>query len=145
MLQLLKHITPTEECLDLCISFIHTHYYRRLSRLQKLRNEADSEIARLYEVRKQLVEKNLSGEYPDEIFKEQLTMLEDKILKAQIAKHDETFERYDVNKISDFMRTLMTGLAESYKRSDISQKKALLGSIFPSGVVWSYPGIEPSD
>ena len=141
LLILLKRITPTEECLELCINFIQTQYYRRLSRLQKLRNEADGEIAKLYEIRKQLVEKNLSGVYSDEIFKEQQAMIEDKILKAQIAKHDETFQKYDVTKITDFMKTLMADLAESYKRSDISQKKALLGSIFPSGVVWSYPGI----
>lgn len=139
--ELLKSITPKEECIELCINFIQAEYYKRRSRLHKIRNEADNEIAKLYELRKQLVEKNLSGTYSDEIFKEQNAVIEDKILKAQIAKHDETFEKYDINKITDFMKTLLSDLEKAYKKSGIKQKKALLGSIFPSGITWSYPAL----
>lgn len=141
LLNHLKDITPTQECLELLVAFMQTQYYKRLSRLQHLRNTADDEITKLYELRKQLVEKNLAGVYSDELFKEQNKMVEEKILTAQIAKHDETFEKYDINKITDFIKTLLADLGEAYKRSDISQKKALLGSIFPSGITWSYPGI----
>ncbi len=141
VLEELKKITPNKECLELLINFIQTHYYKRLSRLQKLRRDADSEITKLYDLRKQLVEKNLSGVYSDEIFKEQVAIVEDKILQAQIAKHDETFEKYDVNKLTDFIKTLLADLGEAYKRSNISQKKALLGAIFPSGLVWNYSGL----
>lgn len=134
----MKKITPTQENLELLINFIQTHYYKRLARLNKLRAEADGEIAKLYDLRKQLVEKNLSGVYSDEIFKEQIGMVEDKILVAQIAKHDETFEKYDINKLTDFIKTLLADLSLAYKKSDISQKKALLGALFPSGLVWNY-------
>lgn len=138
VLNVLKKITPSQECLDLLINFIQTHYYKRLARLQKLRNDADHEIASLYDLRKQLVEKNLSGVYSDEIFKEQMAMVEVKILNAQIAKHDETFEKYDINKLTDFIRTLLVDMAVAYTKSDISQKKALLGAILPSGLTWNY-------
>ncbi len=141
LLEELKNITPTQECLDLLINFIQTHYFKRLARLQKLRNDADGEITSLYDLRKQLVEKNLAGVYSDEIFKEQIKIVEDKILKAQIAKHDETFDKYDLNKLTDFIKTLLVDLAEAYKRSGLSQKKALLGAIFPSGLVWDYSGL----
>lgn len=141
LLEELKKITPTKECLELFINFIQTEYYKRLSRLQKLRNDADNQITSLYDLRKQLVEKNLSGVYSDEIFKEQVAIVEDKILKAQIAKHDETFDKYEINKLTDFIKILLADLGEAYKRSGISQKKALLGAIFPSGVVWNYVGL----
>ncbi len=140
LIKLLKDITPTEEGLELFISFIQRHYYKRLSRLQKVRNDSDSEIVRLQDLRQQLVEKNLSGVFSDDIFKEQNKRIEDQIFKAQIAKHDETFEKYDVNKITDFMKTLLADLGETYKQSDLGQKKMLIGSIYPSGIVWSYPG-----
>lgn len=136
----LKNITPSKECLELFIHFIQSHYLTRLARLHKLRNEADGEITKLYDLRKQLVDKNLNGVYSDEIFKEQMIIVEDKMLKAQIAKHDENFEKYDINKLTDFIKTLLADLGEAYQRSEISQKKALLGSIFPSGITWSYSG-----
>ena len=83
----------------------------------------------------------MSGVYSDEVFKEQNAFIEEQIFKAQIAKQDETFEKYDINKITDFMKTLLADLSEAYKKSEINQKRALLGSIFPAGVTWRYPGL----
>ena len=54
---LLKGITPTPEARELFITFMKNTYYKRLGRLQKIRNDADSEITKLYETRKQLVKK----------------------------------------------------------------------------------------
>jgi len=65
VINLLKQITPTKECRDLFVDFIQTIYQKRKSRLQKTRNEADGELSKLYETRRQLVEKNLSGVYSD--------------------------------------------------------------------------------
>ncbi len=141
LVNLLKKITPSPECLELTLNFIQTHYYRRLSRLHTLRDNADNEIDKLRQLRNQLVEKNLAGTFSDEIFKEQNAYIEDKITKAQIAKHDETFEKYDINRIIDFMKALLVDLGEMYKRSDLGQKKALLGAIFPSGITYTYEGI----
>ena len=122
------------------ISFLHKTYQKRFKRLKKLKDEADSEIAKLQSLRKQLVEKNLSGVYSDEIFKEQNAALEDKILKAQIAKDDATIDKYNIDKATSFIRTLLADLGETYKRSNTKQIKVLLGSIFPSGLAWSYDG-----
>jgi len=140
LIKLLRSITPIKEGLELFISYIQKHYYKRLARLQNVRNDSDSEIAKLQELRQQLVEKNLSGVFSDEIFKEQNRRIEDQIFKAHIAKHDETFDKYDVNKITDFVRTLLADLGETYKKSDLGQKKMLIGSIYPSGLAWGYPG-----
>lgn len=108
--------------------------------MQKIRNDSDGEIMKLQKMRRQLVEKNLSGVYSDEIFKEQNAIIEDKMMKAQIAKHDDIFEKYSITKITDFMSTMLADLGNWYKSSDLSQKKVLISSIFPAGIVWSYPG-----
>src|SRR5207237_6223621 len=89
-------------------------------------------------LRQQLSQKNLDGVYSDAIFKEQNAVIEDQILKAQISKDDATIEKYNIDKITDFIKTLLADLGETYKRSSLSQAKVLIGSMFPSGLAWSY-------
>ncbi len=136
----LKSATPKKECLDLFIHWMYKTYYERLSRLTKIKNEADSEIARLKALRNTLVEKNLAGIYSDEVFKEQNAMIEDKITIAQIAKDDMTIDKYNIDALTSFMKTLLADLGETSKRSSISELKVLLGSVFPSGLAWNYNG-----
>lgn len=140
LIDLLKSITPKPECLNLFINCLYKIYHERLSRLQKIKNEADSEILRLKELRRVLVEKNISGIYSDEIFKEQSSIIEDRMVKAQIAKEDATMDRYNIEAVTDFMKTFLADLGESYKRSNLSQLKVLIGSIFPDGVSWDGNG-----
>jgi site-specific DNA recombinase len=140
LIALLKGITPTTECLNLFIHFMYETYHTRQGRLQKIKNEADTEITKLKELRKLLVEKNISGVYSDEIFKEHNAIIEDKITKAQISKDEVSYENYNIEAINTFIRTLLADLGETYKRSSTSQLKVLLGSIFPSGLAWSYNG-----
>ena len=92
------------------------------------------------ETRRQLVEKNLSGIYSDEIFKEQNAIIEEKMTRAQIVKEDSLIDQYNIDKVTDFMRTKLADLGETYKSSSINQAKVLLGSIFPSGLSWDYNG-----
>lgn len=143
--ELLKDITPTNDARELFISYIQNSFNKRMSRLQKMRNNADKHISKLYEIRNQLVEKNLSGVYSDEIFKEQNEIIQDKILQAQITKVDDNFEQYDVNKITDFMKTLLADLSRFYENASLPMRKSLLASIFPSGMVWHYPGLSKQE
>jgi hypothetical protein len=62
------------------------------------------------------------------------------IIKAQIIKEDSVIEKYNIDKITSFMRTLLVDQGEAYKRSKITQAKVLIGSIFPSGLSWNYNG-----
>ncbi len=123
LINLLKQVTPKKECLNLFIEFMYKAYYERLSRLTKIKNNADDEITRLKELRKVLVEKNLTGVYSDGIFKEQSAMIEDK---------------YNIDKLTSFIKTMLADLGETYKRSSISQVKVLLSSVFASELAWNY-------
>lgn len=119
---------------------MYSTYHQRLARLKKIGSNAENEIADLKLTRKILVEKNLSGIYSDEIFKEQNKIIESKILKAQIIKDDTTIDKYNIDKVTSFIKTMLADLGETYKKSNISQIKVLLGSIFPSGVAWRENG-----
>src|ERR1035437_8454295 len=138
LIALLKEVTPKKECVDLFIEYINKTYHERLSRLKTIKNDADNEIEELKMLRKVLVEKNLSGVYSDEIFKEQSSMLEDKMIKAQIVKDDSMMEKYNIDALNSFIKTLLADLGETYKRSNITQTKVLLSSVFSMKLAWSY-------
>ncbi len=140
LVELLKRVTPKPEALNLFILRMYKVYHERYARLKLMKDKADAGIVSLQEMRRQLVEKNLSGIYSDEIFKEQNSIIEDKMTKAQIVKDDSLIEKYNIDKVTDFMRTLLADLGESYKHSNLPQAKVLLGSIFPSGMAWDYNG-----
>lgn len=141
VLELLKRITATPECLELYIASLCATYYRRLKLLEKRKAGADGELRKLYETRQILVEKNITGVFSDEIFKEQNRLLEQKIASAQNAKSDALLDKYNIDVMTDFLRKKLSNLAETYATSTLAQKRVLLGSIFPLGMVWSYPGI----
>jgi hypothetical protein len=140
LILLLKEITPTKECLDLFIEFLYKTYNERFSRLMKIKEGADDEIVRLKATREILIQKNLSGIYSDEIFKEQNSIIEDKIMKAQIVKEDSVLDKYNIEALTTFIKTLLADLGETYKRSNISQIRVLLGSIFLFEIAWDYNG-----
>ncbi len=137
---LLKKVSPKEERLNLFLHTLTRTYMERLGRLSTIKTNADQEIDRLKVLRKTLVEKNLAGVYSDEIFKEQNTILEEKMITAQIVKEDSVIEKYDINAIKDFVKTKLADLGETYKTSNNSQIKVILGSVFVSGLAMDIVG-----
>lgn len=140
MLGLLMKISLKPQTIQLLIAFLRRTYYERIASLQKKREEADVELKKLYEFRQALVEKNLSGVYSDDIFKEQNRLIEEKVKLIYIAKNDAVIEKYSLEKITEFIKARFEDLAQTYLLSTLEQKRVLLCSIFPSGVPWSYPG-----
>lgn len=115
-------------------------YHERLLRLHKIKNDADKEIEELKLLRKAIVEKNLKGIYSDEIFKEQNAIIEEKMIKAQIVKDDATIDKYNVDAVISFIKTILADLGEAYKRSNLTQQKMLLSSVFALNLSWDYNG-----
>jgi site-specific DNA recombinase len=140
VVELLKSITPKKECLELFTQYVIDEYEDRLKNLKKAKNAANSEIQRLKDMRKVLVEKNMMGIYTDEIFMEQNALIEKKLTTAEVAKSDATLEKYDIYKLTYFIKKTLSDLGETYKKSTVPQAKALLGSIFPSGLSYNQDG-----
>ena len=134
VISLLKNISAGEEGVNIYVRRLMKSYQQSSNRLQAVTQNADDEINRLKELRKTLVEKNLDGVYSDEIFKEQNEIIEEKMLTAQIAKDQSTIKKYDIVAITDFIKTKLADLGETYKKSNTSQVKVLLGSVFESGL-----------
>ncbi len=134
---LIGKIELKPNAIELLIAYLRKKYFERISSLQKRREQADSELKKLYEFRQALIEKNLSGIYSDEIFKEQNKMIEEKVKDIQYTKNDELIEKYNLEKIVKFIKAKLLNLPETYSKSDLGQKRVLLGSIFSSGLVYT--------
>jgi site-specific DNA recombinase len=137
----LSTITPTQEGLDAFTALLRRTYVKRVTQLKKRRDAADTELKKLQELRRSLIHKNLSGVYSDKIFKEQNKLIEDQIADLQIAKDDTLLAKYNLEAIVKFMKEKFDNLGRTYQMSSLSQKRVLLCSISPSGMVWSYPGL----
>lgn len=141
----LEQVTPTEQCLAMFISLLRKKYIKRLGQLQTKKGAADLELTKLYALRQSLIEKNLSGVYSDEIFKEQNAVLEDKIRDEQVLKSDMLIQKYNLEEIIKFAKGYFENLGQTYTNASLTQKRVLLGSIFASKLAWDYPGISNRD
>ena len=138
--KLLDTVSMTDKALELTGTYLRKTYYQRVATLQKRRLQADDELRKLYETRQTLIEKNLAGIYSDDIFKEQNRLIEQKIATIQMTKNDDLITKYNIEDVTLFVRDKFKDLAKTYLKSDLQQKRMLLCSIFPSGLVWNYPG-----
>lgn len=138
--KLLKNITLKPEAAKMINAFLRRTYYLRVGALKQKRDHADIELKKIYETRQSLIEKNLSGVYSDDIFKEQNKILEEKITAIQAAKDETMIEKYNLEAITKFIETKFTKLDQTYQNAPLEQKRVLMCSIFPKGLQWSYPG-----
>ena len=133
----LQTIRPTEAGMKVFSSFMIKTYKKRTALVSKRKMIADEELRKLYGMRQQLIEKNLAGIYSDEIFKEQNNIVEGKIIEAQTAKNDEILTRYNIKELLNFTLEKLTNLGNSYESASLIQKRALISSIFASGVEYT--------
>ena len=141
----LSTISPTKECLDAFIALLRRTFITRGTQLRKRRETADIQLRKFYEMRQALIQKNLSGVYSDEIFKEQNKLIENQITSIQVTKDDSLLAKYNLESIVKFMKEKFENLGTTYQMSNLSQIRVLLCSIFPSGLVWGYPGLSNTE
>ena len=132
----LGSINLKDKTVVLLNAWLRRSYFERVAGLRKRREESEFELKKLYEFRQALIEKNLAGIYSDEIFKEQNRIVEDKIKTLQITRDDELIKRYNLEEICTFIQDKLTNLPKTYETSSLVQKRMLLCSIYPSGMVW---------
>ena len=134
---LLDNIKLNGKAVELFNAWLRRKYYERLSTLQKRRDSADIELKKLYEFRQSLIEKNISGVYSDDIFKEQNQIVQNKIKDFQITKNDDMIQKYNLEAITNFVKSKLDNVTKTFEESNLQQKRMILCSIFPSGLHWN--------
>ena len=108
----------------------------RYSHLISNQKKIQDDLEALYTVRKRLVSKNLSGVYSDEIFREQMDLIEDRIIVAKSNNNEAHLQKIDIKIVTKFMNNFLWNLDKAWKEGTLNQRKLLTGSIYPENVIF---------
>jgi len=134
--EMLAKIQPNQDLVNGFTLYLQDKYESTKNLLIKRRADAEKKILEQKELLTAYVRGNAEGKYPDDIFKEEKGRIEDKILAFQIVANDELCNKYDIERTVNFIKALFKDLPKAYEVSEYGQKRVLLGSIFPSGLLF---------
>lgn len=126
----LRRITPSPETLEWFKLKLHSSYNARLKLLEESHKQASLHIQELKDRYNLLVEKNMSGLYSDEVFKEQAKKIEEELTVAHLVKSEDNMKKYDIEEIVNFTSAMLADLGKAFTLSNLAQKRVLLGSIY---------------
>ncbi len=144
-LEFLQQIEPKRELVELFSAMVKEKWEGRYKSIASRKKDVETELGALYEVRKRLVDKNLKGIYSDEIFQEQLQVIEDEILVKKTLKSEASLENVDIDVIVNFMNNFLCNIHKAWIEGSLQQKKLLLGSIFPKNITYGNGGFRTAE
>jgi DNA invertase Pin-like site-specific DNA recombinase len=130
IVELLREITPSKETLEWFKLKLHAGYDKRLKVLENQHRQSEKKILDLKEQYNLLVQKNMSGLYSDEIFKETARQIESELAVAHLVKSENLIDKYNIEEIIKFTSAILADLGRAYELSSLEQKRVLLGSIY---------------
>jgi site-specific DNA recombinase len=139
--KILSSVIPTQIGLDKFLIALRKKYASRIGESQKTSEEKIAKIDGLKQMRQTVIEKNLEGVYSDTVLQEQLAILDERLADAHEAKSRASIQQYNLEEITVFIAEKLSNIRSTYETSNAHQRKALLGSIYPSGMQWLYPGL----
>ena len=139
-LDLVKRVQPKKELVALFSEMVKERWQSRYAHLADKQKDIDKEIDALYEVRKKLGQKHLQGIYSDEVFQEQLQLIEDQLLVKKTIKSEAKLQEIDIDILVNFMNNFLWNLDKAWKVGTLEEQKMLTSSIFPKNLTYHYPG-----
>lgn len=139
-LLLVRRVQPKKEFISLFTEMLKEKWESRYSHLANKQMDIDKDIDALYETRKRLGQKHLQGIYSDEVFQEQLHIIEDEILVKKTIKSEAKLQEIDIDILVNFMNNFLWNLDKAWKIGTLEEQKMLTSSIFPKNVTYYYPG-----
>lgn len=119
---------------------VKERWQSRYAHLADKQKDIDKEIEALYEVRKKLGQKHLQGIYSDEVFQEQLQLIEDQLLVKKTIKSEAKLQEIDIDILVNFMNNFLWNLDKAWTVGTLEEQKMLTSSIFPKNLTYHYPG-----
>jgi len=139
-LQFMSKAEPKKELVALFSEMIREKWESRYSHLTNQQKTIDQEIEDLHEVRRKLGQKHLQGIYSDEMFQEQLQMIEDQILVKKTIKSEAKLQEIDIDILVNFMNSFLWNIDKAWQVGTLEERKLLTGSIYPEKITYQYPG-----
>lgn len=133
--QLLRQVVPAPEAVDYFEFILRATYQKRIEQFNEIRKTAEKDVLELKATYSRLIDTYLSKMMTEEMYNEQRIKIEDKIDSAKIVANDSLCDKLDVEGMVGFMRALFKDLPKAYEVSSLYQKKMLIGSIYPTGLL----------
>lgn len=138
--QLLKEVN-TDKLKLISTLLTNKVFTQRLVRLKNRERITANQIQKLTEQRQSMIDKNLAGVYPDDVFKEQFPLIEKQLQNLSLLNNSLPFEKYGLKDIQQHIKKNLSDLPRAFEQCDIKQKRTFIGLLFPQGLVWNYPGL----
>lgn len=139
-LRFMSQAKPKKELVALFSEMVKEKWESRYSHLASQQKTVDQELEALYEVRKRLGQKHLQGIYSDEMFQEQLQLIEDQILVKKTIKSEAKLQEIDIDILVNFMNNFLWNVDKAWQEGTLEERKLLTGSIYPENITYEYPG-----
>ena len=134
--ELLKNLQPNPKEVDLVTLILRAKYNKRLEALESSKKTAEKDLLGFKLIYNNLVEAFVKKQVPEDIYNEQKQKLESQIMATNIVLNDSTCDKYDLEGLINFIKALLYDLPKAYEVSDYGQKRILISSIYPSGLLY---------
>lgn len=138
--QLLKEV-DTDKLKLIAIMLGRKIQQYRLGRLKERQRITANQIIKLTNQKQLMIDKNLAGVYPDDVFKEQYPLIEQQLKNLATLNNSLPFTQYNLEGIKQNILEDISDLPKAFEKCDLKGKRTLMGMLFPYGLVWNYPGL----
>lgn len=135
-IRLLERLKPKPRYVDLFCEVLKEKYQVKLKQATQSYRTIEFDINRIKTKRQQLITKNLSGIYSDELFQEQMGIIEREIDNKKRLLDQNRFKITDINTLTDFMKKFLDNLDSYWSSGSLRQRRLIQGSIFPNGIIY---------
>ncbi len=140
--QLMEGETFSKQQVRAIVEMLRKKYTENMKKVEYGAVKAAHQIDTLKGKRQKIVEKNLEGIFSNEVFQEQMGIIEKQIAEAHQLLKQKQLKAYDIDALCGFVENKLSNIQETYINGDMRVKKILLCSVFPSGLRWMYPGLQ---
>lgn len=132
----LSKIQPSQGLVNGCTLYLHAKYQAKRDRINAKKINAEKESLEQKRLLTELLKRDAEGMYPKEIVEAEVRRIKDKLMILDIVKNDALCNKYDIDGVTNFIKALFKDLVKAYEVSDYGQAKVLIGSIYPSGLMF---------
>ncbi len=138
--QFLKEVNLDKIALLLSL-LTNSVFKNRCAKLKERQRIANNQLQKLSAQRQSLIDKNLTGIYSDDVFKEQFKIVDEQLKNMMVLKDSLTLDEYAIENIRNYIKDKMDNLSNIFDKLDVKQKRTLISFLFPNGFIWNYPGL----
>lgn len=135
-IRLLNRLKPKPTYIELFCEVLKEKYQAKVKEATELYRRVEFDINHIKTKRQQLITKNLSGVYSDELFQEQMGIINREIDDKKRLLDQSRFKITNIDVLTDFMSKFLDNLDTYWASGSLQQRRLIQGSIFPNGIVY---------